>query len=90
MPADCCQECTPASVLYDRELITRLQMQVARKGKRGVWLKDFGQALAMYWVLIQVRRHTTMGSQLQTLVTVLLLLLWTTAAKISCGKDQLR
>jgi hypothetical protein len=29
-------------------------VQVARKGKRGVWLKDFGQALAMYWVLIQV------------------------------------
>lgn len=27
---------------------------VARKGKRGVWLKDFGQALAMYWVLIQI------------------------------------
>ena len=36
-----------------------LRAQVARKGKRGVWLKDFGQALAMYWVLIQVNAHAT-------------------------------
>ena len=26
-----------------------------RKGKTGVFLKDMGQSLAMYWVLIQAR-----------------------------------
>ena len=49
-----------------RESSVIVHVQVARKGKRGVWLKDFGQALAMYWVLIQVHRQTTVSSQLQT------------------------
>lgn len=40
--------------LFYRDRRSVMSHVVARKGKTGVFLKDMGQALAMYWVLVQV------------------------------------